>query len=873
MKTHLLAGVALAICTAGTICPQQAVAAQQQQAFSIPAGDLKTALDAYVQQSGRQLIYPADQVRGVRSPGARGNLSADEALSALLAGTGFVTRRDPSGAIAIVSAEGNVPPAADRQPETGVAAGTEGAEGETIIVTGTNIRGVRNPISNVVVLDKEGIELTGRGTVAEVLETVPQNVGGGKTSFSNTVFAGADSLNFSGGAGADLRGLGNSSTLTLVNGRRLAPAGFGDFVDLSAIPLMAVERVEVLTDGASAIYGSDAVAGVVNMILEDRFEGVRLSGRDTFATEGDYQAYQLGALAGTDWQTGSALIAYNYSNQSNLDSAGRSFSENAPDQTDLIPDRRSHNVVARVSQDVSPSINLFAEGLYGSSKRNGHLAIDLSPFGLGVFHIGTHFQSKLFSGTGGARASFSPNWTGEFSVSYGEAKTHFENSGDSAANPFISKSKTTSADLLINGRLAELPGGSVRLAVGGQYRHEYYNSSGTNLITENPLSRDIFAGFGELFVPIVGSSNRTGGVEALEASVAGRIEHYSDFGTTANPQLGLKWDPLPGLSLRGTFGKSFHAPLLSQLDEIALINGQGLSTDTLVDPASPTGFTNIIFINQAVGNPDLQPEKSTSWSVGAEVTPDLLKGFRAKVTYFHYNFHDRIAQPIVGSIFDIFLDESLNAPFILRNPPLELATALFPPPSNPFANGCGCTPADIGAIVNGRLTNIARRKVGGLDFLVDYNRDVSFGRIGFTLNATHLFKVEDQAAPTVPGTDLVNTPYNPVSWRGRAGLTWSDKQTLAGLFVNFVGDYRDPRFDPVRHIDSWTTFDLSVSRTFPIAGGHSLRFGLSAQNLFNQDPPFVAEPPGGFLPNGINFDSTNADPIGRRISASLDIDW
>jgi TonB-dependent receptor len=107
MKSRLLAGVAPAMYVVAAVTPTQAIAGPQRQAFSIPAGDLKSALDTYVRQTGRQLIYRADLIRGARSPGVYGSLAADAALAALLKGTGFVARTDKSGAIAIVSAVGN----------------------------------------------------------------------------------------------------------------------------------------------------------------------------------------------------------------------------------------------------------------------------------------------------------------------------------------------------------------------------------------------------------------------------------------------------------------------------------------------------------------------------------------------------------------------------------------------------------------------------------------------------------------------------------------------------------------------------------------------------------------------------------------------
>ncbi|MEO9200401.1 MAG: TonB-dependent receptor [Antricoccus sp.] len=144
---------------------------------------------------------------------------------------------------------------------------------ERVEITGSNIRRIANETASPVqTLTRQDIEKSGRASVAELLQTlsvdnqgsVPKNFGAG--------FA-------SGASGISLRGLGTASTLVLLNGRRIAPYGLADdgqkiFTDLNLIPLDAVERVEILKDGGSAIYGSDAIAGVVNIILRHDFNGL-----------------------------------------------------------------------------------------------------------------------------------------------------------------------------------------------------------------------------------------------------------------------------------------------------------------------------------------------------------------------------------------------------------------------------------------------------------------------------------------------------------------------------------------------------------------------------------------------------------------------
>lgn len=148
---------------------------------------------------------------------------------------------------------------------------------EKTVITGSNIKRVdAEPVAPVEVISREQIERSGQPTVAEVLRNIPANTGGSYSeSFSNSFAPGA--------AGISLRGLGQKTTLVLINGRRTSGYGFAQnlqdtFVDLNSIPSSAVERIEVLKDGASAIYGSDAIAGVVNVILRRDFRGVEVGG-------------------------------------------------------------------------------------------------------------------------------------------------------------------------------------------------------------------------------------------------------------------------------------------------------------------------------------------------------------------------------------------------------------------------------------------------------------------------------------------------------------------------------------------------------------------------------------------------------------------
>lgn len=159
-----------------------------------------------------------------------------------------------------------------------------------------------------------------------MLQSLPQNFGGGPTETT----LGATTRNGAGsdatyGSSINLRGLGASSTLVLIDGARPALGGIGGvFADISLIPMSAVERIEVLTDGASAIYGADAVGGVVNVRLRNRFEGAETILRAGTA-DGDMTEVQFGQLFGKSWGGAHLTLAYQFSQRGALHAAKRDF--------------------------------------------------------------------------------------------------------------------------------------------------------------------------------------------------------------------------------------------------------------------------------------------------------------------------------------------------------------------------------------------------------------------------------------------------------------------------------------------------------------------------------------------------------------------
>ncbi|MCU0696051.1 MAG: TonB-dependent receptor [Myxococcaceae bacterium] len=189
------------------------------------------------------------------------------------------------------------------------------------VVTGSRIK--RKELTGpapVLVFTAEQIKASGRLNVGEFLQTVPQQ--------SNAINRNANN----GGDGAirvNLRGLGPASTLVLLNGRRLAPGGTGadSSVDLSTIPTNVIDRIEILSDGASAVYGSDAIGGVVNIITLKKFEGAEVSAVGGVSSRGDGQTIDVSGLVGTSGEKGSVLFSLGYYNTQPVFAGNRDFSQ------------------------------------------------------------------------------------------------------------------------------------------------------------------------------------------------------------------------------------------------------------------------------------------------------------------------------------------------------------------------------------------------------------------------------------------------------------------------------------------------------------------------------------------------------------------
>jgi iron complex outermembrane receptor protein len=901
-------------------------------------------------------------------------------------------------------------------------ASKDSTELEEIVVTGTHIKGQEPIGSQLVTLKREDIVLTGRTNMTELLKVIPQiqtigtyegvRGGRGQGGYGNS----------NAGSQVNLRGLGSESTLALVNGRRIAPSGAGAYVDISQIPVSAVERVEVLPDGASALYGSDAVGGVVNFVLRKKYDGAESTLH--YGAGDGFDEITAAQTLGKSWDTGSAVLSYEYYDRSRLRATDRDYyradltrfggsnfipstgstaftsnpgtivaggltyaiptgqngegltfadlgpagSRNILDPQraiDIQPQQRRHSLVGSVEQELTPGIRVFADAFYSQRefvKRNQadtqSLVIGTSnPFFIsGIpgapttntvrysfiddYDSRTEGSSTNYTLTGGFNFDLPKSWSGELYVTTGrdDVDTVDKDRVNTARlalaagtpgaggvrpvglayfNPYGDGSSTDPATLdyirgsmrdrqiyeirsvtaSASGPLFTLPGGTVRMAVGADLREESYKTSQVNDRDQlTPLKglasagfgkqdREVTAAYAELSVPVFGPDNAVPGIQKLDVSFAVRGEHYSDFGNTTNPKIGARWQPIEGLSIRGSWGTSFRAPRLAQLNEAT-----NLYTDRpFPNPAevvgSPSYYATIggtpysfVTLLAAGSNADLKPETADTWTAGFDFKPEFLPGFLASVTYYNIKYKNRILLPTSAELIAALASGKTSDIVLALHPTQAQMDAIHASngqsvglPSGTFINSFGIFPADnIYAIVSTSPANYGEVDTDGWDVSASYRFDTGIGAItlGGAVSIVSNYKLQRMAGQ--PFVDLLNTVSNPIDLRGRATLGWSRGGFDAQLAVNHTDSYRNTTLASNAKIDAWDTVDAHFGYRIENSSKwlNGLSLAVDVENLFDEDPPFVNN-----ADAQIGYDPEMASSRGRVVALTLRKTW
>ncbi len=858
----LLAGAATMITCSAPASAQDA----GEFEFSLPAQDLSDSLRALSVQSGESIVAAGDLVRGRRAAPLSGLLTVEEALARLLVGSGLEARRVGESFVIVRAGGGERPAPAE------LAGDPQEGDG-TIVVTGTHLRGA--PASSpIIVIDRDEIDRSGATSVEQLMRKLPQNSQAGinQENFGITL---PDQDVTDHGAGVNLRGLGQRATLVLLNGRRLAPSGYGAFVDVSLIPLSLVERVDILTDGASAIYGSDAVGGVVNFVLRDRLDGLETSLQGGLATRGGGEQLLFSQAGGHDWGSGHGLVAYEYRREEEIAAGDRSFVLGLPADGYLLPYERRHSVLASVEQNLADGLRAGATGTYG------HRTTDRTYFELGVpLAIYAHGVARSVTLSGELTYELPGSWRVRVEGNYGRSWTdqrQTQPGGVELANARDVRNEIAGGALRVDGTLVELPGGPLAVALGGEVRRERYRDGFESSVIARAVdrrSRTVRSLFGELSIPLVSAANRAPGLERLELSAAGRLDDYGGTGSAFDPKLGLLWSPVRGLALRTSYGTSFRAPLLAELGGVYDVF-HAPSFLVYRDPAQAVPG-EIAAILQG-SDPDIGPETSRTWSAGAEVAPVGVPGLSLSLTYYSVRFADRIALPtarvaVVGDpAFEPIIDRSPDLAELTAI--IEAARRTFDVTGPGFSNG-GATPADIDILLDTRITNSAETRTDGLDFTARYAFEAGANRFVLDANVNRVLSFDNRLTGTSPVTRALDRPFGPLAWRGRGSVAWSRGGWGGTLSANHAGGYEDDRGVDVVPVGSWTTLDLGLSYQFGDEGAAGLRgtrISLFAENLLDADPPFLGPGPGRTA--GLGYDPVNAGGRGRFVSLQVRKTW
>jgi iron complex outermembrane receptor protein len=467
-------------------------------------------------------------------------------------------------------------------------------------------------------------------------------------------------------------------------------------------------------------------------------------------------------------------------------------------------------------------------------------------------------------------------------------------------------------NLKADGSLFGMPGGDVRLAIGAEYRKDDGINRNTNttggisvgevidLLTSR--KRTVKSYFAELYVPIVGAGNARTGIKRLDLSLAARSENYSDFGSTSNPKIGVTWEPITGFGVHATYGKSFRAPTLCDINPdctVRIVNGANFApADVAAIAAGNPGSVGVTgtknYLQTGGGSNGLQPEKATTYSFGVHLTPELFQGFDVEMSYYNIKYTNRLDTP--GEQFPTvsqFTSPALYQGFLTLNPnffptqavnnliaktPAEWATYLNSIANSPFITST-VNQANVLGVVNGNRLNTGKINTNGIDLNASYSWRTGLGQWTTSAIANYVLTYQTSSTPIAPLTEQVNHFGYPLKLKVRAELGWRGENWNVTGFVNYANAYAlDASFMPnvankalFTNISSNTTADLTINYNTgdKESGGwlNGVRVSLNIQNLLNRDPPFAL--------NGTNllFDPQNGSASGRTTSVQLTKKW
>jgi len=422
----------------------------------------------------------------------------------------------------------------------------------------------------------------------------------------------------------------------------------------------------------------------------------------------------------------------------------------------------------------------------------------------------------------------------------------------------VHTAKGTTLDLLVKGSrdTLTLPGGPLALATGAEARRERLSNDFTALVTQGDIpgidtavqpvsgSRSVQALFVEASVPFA---------KAFEAQLAARYDHYSDFGSTWNPKVALRWQPVRSLLLRTSWGTGFRAPPLYDLYTPQEQTFVLFFADPLRCPV--TGLPEDCGVLPAVvgGNTRLQPETSEQFNAGVVWEP--FARLSITVDYWKIAKYNLIGRLSPATIFDNY---ALYAPTNIVRGPVDPQYPNLP-----------------GRISNVILTNqnLGNLKTSGIDVDAAWRGAATgIGRFGFALNGTYIieWKMQPDGAnyQSAVGANPIGVPGPFPRWKHYASFDWQYGAWGATLAQTYQSGYEDTNWFPVRalappprSVSSYEVWDLQGRYT----GWRNTKLVVGIRNLFDRDPPFTNQP----FTNQVGYDPSYAEPRGRTFYASV----
>ena len=786
-------------------------------------------------------------------------------------------RLDPlAGAIALVIGSLAVPVVQAQEPASGAAAKNDKLD--TVVVVGTRRSDVTalESAAPVDVLSAERLEETGAKDLSGALTALSPSF-----SFPQSpqgAFAGSIAQ------GASLRGLASDQVLVLVNGKRrhssanvtrqsLANGRGAAAVDLSLIPLSAVERVEILRDGAAAQYGSDAIAGVINIVLKENDDGGNIGYRFGGYDKGDGLQRKLSGWKGFALPNdGFLTLSFDAGSQ---DPA----SDTRPDNRIFYPGSTSidtlreqnnryrtwnwgsggvsdqYNFVANSEIGLGNGLTAYGFATYGhkntdaegffdppTTLRNNYGSVALARYPDGRLPI-TRYALEDYAVTGGLR--YEDERLGKFDLAANYGNDTLKSTDRDAINPswgssspyniYTGERENEQTNLTLDWVRdfpTDLLAKPLTVSAGLAWRKEHYSLSageaagwqnGALFNSLDPITGRRIPGYysGITQVDAASLERKVFGAyldlegqitDKFQAGLAVRSEHYSDFGDTTNGKLSLRYDFTPQIAARGSISSGYRAPSLVQ---------SGLSSFSVQVVEQPSGSGNWVEVQQRtlradspeaalLGGRALKPEESTNYSLGLVWRP--LANASLSVDAYRIDIDNRIT-------LSDQLPSSVVGPIFAGTPYANIQSAAF-------------------------YTNIADTRTDGIELSGQYQLDLAaYGRLdlnaGFAKTRTRITELRDVGG--IRGDQIVGrntqgliehgTPDNKLTlsanWLYQNwGVTLTQRRYGEWKNLNASNPALDQTFSP-----QWVT-DLDLSYRFDLG----LKLSVGAINLFDSHP-------------------------------------